>query len=487
MNDLTAPDTRLEFATDESIGFAALKKLPVGSAEYFSYQLFWQIHFVNRNFLSMLFWGNIGRGLQTLRLASRDRYFTAVSGSEAARRWDDDDFFTLQNTTFHNPEMIAACRELPSDVASVLARADLSQRVAAGAIFEVDHGPSVAPFQHSVQPGRVIVPSRCWYEADADTLRPLAIEAAGRITLPGAGADWVEARRHHQQCNLLNSQIAYHLLFNHVVVEVFSISMYRWLPPSHPMRFLLMPFVGSVPFVNNGFGKSLIYDRLVRHFSMTREAVLEYSRHALRARGYDYFDFTTSLAKRGMTDQPFYTFGAAGARWLTHMNEALDAILAVIYPTDDALAADAPLRQWAKEALVQLQWTEHVKIADWGRDMLRWILSGVLFSSSYRHSIYHYRFHEIMGVRENSPFHMNTDGTPPSFRDQLGREMVGCGLDFPNVLFELSSWTPPADPSIDPKVFGAVSELYAVFHAQSAALRATCPALSNMRLTTMSH
>ncbi len=487
MDNLNAPDPRMEFTTDEGIGFPALKHVPVGSREYFSYQLFWRIHFVNRHFLSMLFWANVGRGLQALRLAPSDRYFSAISGSEALRRWADDDFFTLQNTTFHNPEMIAACRDLPADLMALLARPELAQKLAAGALFEVDHLPSIAPFQDQVQPGRVIAPSRCWYEADGDTLRPLAIEAAGRITLPSAGDDWVQARRHHQQCNLLNSQIAYHLLLNHVVVEVFAISMYRWLPAAHPMRFLLMPFVGSVPFVNNGFGKELIYGTLVRHFSMTRDAVLEYSRHALRARGFNYFDFTTCVAERGMTDRPFYTYGVAGARWLTRMNEALDALLDAMYPSDDALAADAPVRRWADEALCQLQWTEHLKIADWGRDMLRWLLSGILFSSSYRHSIYHYRFHEIMGVRENSPFHMNTDGALPGFWDQLGREMVGCGLDYPNVLYELSSWTPPADPNVAPKVFATVSELYGVFHAESAALKAAWPALSTMRLTTMSH
>lgn len=492
---LPAPLSKLGYDNDVGIGFPKLDRVPLFSREWWSYRVFWKIHFINRESISAIVLGGLGRLARRFGWIPEHRTLTKIDQSETARRWQEDDFFALQNVAHHNPEMIEACTSLDPDVGRHLVAAvpDLAERLAGGDVFRVDHGPTIGPHAGAVHEERSIDPSQAWYVRRLDPGRghhrlvPIGIAAAGRLTLPDAGPDWQQAKWNHQQCNFLNSQIRYHLLLNHVVIEMFAIAMYRRLPQAHPLRFLLMPFVGSVPFVNNGFGKELIYGHLVRHYAMTQQAVLGFSQASLEGRAADYFDFRADLDRRGMRGRDFYTFGRVGEVWLDELDAGIDAILAAMYPTDDALAADDAARHWATEALGQLGWTDRLNTHDWDRAMLKHLLSGILMSSSYRHSIYHYKCHELFGVKENAPFHLTRGGGLPVMADQAARQMVGCGLEFPNVLYDLGSWSPGHARPLSPALFAAIEHLYVEFHRMTATLKAAEPDLASIRITTMSH
>ncbi|GEM_PF-2738242 len=65
--------------------------------------------------------------------------------------------------------------------------------------------------------------------------------------------------------------------------------------------------------------------------------------------------------------------------------------------------------------------------------------------------------------------------------------MVGCGLEFPNVLYDLGAWGPNPDRRVGPDLFAAIEHLYVEFHRMTATLKADEPDLASIRITTMSH
>ena len=491
---LPAPISALEFGEDPQIGFPTLKRVPRFSRAWWSYRVFWKLHFVNRVSLHTIVMGKLGRWLRRLGWIAPHKTFTHIDLSETARRWRDDDFFAVQHTAHHNPEMIEACRALPDDVGARVTGQlpDLAGRLREGEVFVVDHQPTIGPFIDQVRPGRVMKASRAWFLRTPDSGRgssfqPIAIEAAGTVTLPDQGERWQLARWNHQQCNFLNAQIRYHLLLNHTVVEVFALSMYRRLEAGHALRTVLMPFVGSVPFVNNGFGKELIYGHLVRHYALSLEGVLGFSRASLVGRAHAYFDFREDLERRGMRGQSGYAFGRVGEAWLDSQDQHLAAILEAMYPTEEAFQADVSARHWATEAIGQLGWVQTFPMQEWSRSMLMKLLSGIVMSSSFRHSIYHFKCHELLGLKENAPFHLRAGGALPTMDEQQERQMVGCGLEYPNVLYDLGRWSPGHDSSLHPELSAAVERLYVDFHRMTATLKAAEPDFASLRVTTMSH
>jgi hypothetical protein len=412
----------LRFEENSPIGIAGLARLPFPSVTAVRYKQLYAIGFISRRTIPLIFANRLRYVLARLGLLRRRIHAAGLLESETARRWRDDDFFVEQFLTLHACEVIALCPALPeADRARILERAPaLGQAAAEGRLYILDHTPYLVGTQPFLRPRALLYATRAYIEVRDDRPKLAAIGWDDGLALPG-DEGWMAARAMHSHGSLMVCQISLHL-FTHVIAEGAAVAMYRKLGRAHPMRDLLTPFIGLVPFVDLGYGKDVIFDSVAGASSLTR-AGLEQILRNVQHTTWGYLDAAEHRARRRVEGLPGYVFGQESARFHALIHEGAVEAIEALYPSDAAVVADVELNAWLDDMATHMRWP---RIAS-TREALAHLIGNLMFLATFRHSIYHHRADELYGLTENVPTIIYADGSPPGIVEQYVIEYyAGC-------------------------------------------------------------
>ncbi|WP_437477441.1 lipoxygenase family protein [Sorangium sp. So ce1014] len=301
-----------------------------------------------------------------------------------AARWMEDAEFGRQRLVGINPTHIR--RATPRDLCEFLSGAEpqpitladgrtLEMLCESGKLYSIDYRIFKGIVDTDVQQelGKYpLAPTCMLHQNAAGELLPVAIRLAhshggdgappDKIFTPlGPADDWLTAKIAVASTDAIYQGEVTHLLFSHLIMEPFAVSTYRNLPATHPLHQLLRPHFFNTLAINELARRRFLGRG--RFFGVTSAVASEGSFELLRRayagsgiggyRGKPWRFFESALpydvSARDVGDLKNYHYRDDALLHWTAIQEYVEQVLKVAFPTPRCLASDASLQRWVQE------------------------------------------------------------------------------------------------------------------------------------------
>uniref|UniRef100_A0A8D0HEH0 Uncharacterized protein n=1 Tax=Sphenodon punctatus TaxID=8508 RepID=A0A8D0HEH0_SPHPU len=292
--------------------------------------------------------------------ARRDRLFlsSCLSPEYVTNHWQEDSFFGYQYLNGVHPVFIRKCTEIPANfpvtqemvAGSLGTSTTLQEALKTGKIFIADY-KILEGLQTNVINSQTqhVTASLCLFyqEPSQGDLLPIAIQLTqtpgpeSPIFLPSDSEwDWMLAKMWVRNSDFHVHQVVSHLLYTHLLAEVFAMATLRQLPMCHPLYK-----VRGVIWVEGKTG--------------TAASPLGYSGlHPLMERGMQSLTYTTlclpsDIQARGVNSIPNYCYRDDGMKLWTAIESFVSGIVEYYYKNNDRVQNDTELQAWVAEIFAE--------------------------------------------------------------------------------------------------------------------------------------
>ncbi|XP_053426471.1 polyunsaturated fatty acid lipoxygenase ALOX15B [Nycticebus coucang] len=283
--------------------------------------------------------------------------------------WKEDTFFASQFLNGFNPVLIRRCRYLPKNfpvtdamVAPVLGPGtNLQAELEKGSLFLVDHG-ILSGIQTNVINGKPqfsAAPMTLLYQRPGSgPLLPIAIQLSqtpgpnSPIFLPSDDKwDWLLAKTWVRNAEFSFHEALTHLLYSHLLPEVFTLATLRQLPHCHPLFKLLIPHTRYTLHINTLARELLIAPQQVvdRSTGLGIGGFSELIQRNMKQLNYSDLCLPEDIRNRGVEDIPGYYYRDDGMQIWGAMERFVSEIINIYYPSDMSVRDDRELQAWVRE------------------------------------------------------------------------------------------------------------------------------------------
>ncbi|XP_060112825.1 hydroperoxide isomerase ALOXE3-like isoform X1 [Heteronotia binoei] len=295
-------------------------------------------------------------------------FYRSPASEYVSRHWDEDAFFGYQYLNGVNPVFIRKCTEIPAKfpvtqemVAKSLEKhTTLDKELEKGNLFLIDcqilEGTPATKLngrrQHIAAP-ICLLRLNPWGE-----LVPIAIQLTQQpgpespIFLPSDSEwDWGLAKFWVRNATFHIHEVLTHLLYTHLMAEVFTLATIRHLPMCHPLYKLLIPHTRYTLHINV-LGRVRLFGPggLIDEATATGFHGLSY----LLAKGLSTLTYSTlclpdDLRDRGVESLPNYYYKEDGMKLWEAIHSFVSGIVCLYYPDDISVREDPELQAWVAE------------------------------------------------------------------------------------------------------------------------------------------
>ena len=302
-------------------------------------------------------------------------------------RWKSDEEFGRRMLNGANPVLIKRCTSIPPNfgvtpemVQPLMPEgSDLLREMEDGFVYFADckilegipvwDGSKAGVNKNSIPSAlpRYVSPAMAMFHVNrSGKLLPIAIQLHQELGSPvwtplDNEAEWQFAKLYYKCADSQVHQMLTHLLETHLIVEPFAVSVFRNLPPMHPVSKLLYHHLKGVVAINT-FGRIILVapgglaDQIISiggggHIEMISKSYLN---------EWDYlnFSFPNRLRRRGVEDPsklPGYYYRDDGMALWDIMWNFCHSFLSATYgadpacTVDDAVQQDVEVQAWIRE------------------------------------------------------------------------------------------------------------------------------------------
>jgi arachidonate 15-lipoxygenase len=298
----------------------------------------------------------------------------------------------------------------------------LLERLHSGHLYVLGYDALRAGDGHPLQPGKYVAPANVLFcfAPELDTpfaVVPVAIECAtGRadaettVVTPLDGSRWLSAKRLVGVADVNYAELCLHLARAHFMTVPFAMALHRVLPPSHALHQFLLPHLRFDLFVERMAWTQGVVNTggtLVRSLAGSSQWSQAVARTVHRDLSFREQHFERDLAARDMNDAALdYPYRDDGRLLWQAIRAFVNRFIALTYPTEQALADDAPLHSFLSEVgspqggnvrglLAGDRLTTHAELVE--------ILTQVLFVAGPFHALCHYSSAAQLQHTDESP------------------------------------------------------------------------------------
>ncbi|KAM6453133.1 polyunsaturated fatty acid lipoxygenase ALOX15B-like [Liasis olivaceus] len=294
-------------------------------------------------------------------------YRTPVS-EYVSKHWDEDAFFGYQYLNGVSPGIIQRCPEIPAKfpvtqemVAESLGTdTTLDKEVKEGHIFLIDcqilEGIPATSLNGS--PQYVSAPLCLLRLTACGEMVPIAIQLTQQpgpkspIFLPTDSEwDWALAKFWVRNSTFYIHEMLTHLLYTHLVVEVFLLATLRQLPRCHPVHKLLIPHFRYTLHINVLGRENLLAPNgmLDKVMGTGFQGLSQLVARGLSKLTYSTLCLPDELRDRGVESLPNYYYKEDGLKLWGAIESFVSGIISLYYPSDTAVEKDMELQAWVAE------------------------------------------------------------------------------------------------------------------------------------------
>ncbi|XP_048372794.1 hydroperoxide isomerase ALOXE3-like [Sphaerodactylus townsendi] len=282
--------------------------------------------------------------------------------------WDEDAFFGYQYINGVNPVTIRKCTEIPAKfpvthemvAKSLENHTTLDQELEKGNLFLVDCEilEGVPATELNGRRQHITAPICLLRLTPQGELLPIAIQLTQQpgpespIFLPSDSEwDWALAKFWVRNSTFHIHEVLTHLLYTHLMAEVFTLATIRHLPMCHPLYKLLIPHTRYTLHIN-----VLGRVRLFGPGGLIDEATATgfHGLSVLLAKGLSALTYSTlclpdDLKERGVESLPNYYYKEDGMKLWEAIHSFVSGIVSLYYPDDISVREDPELQAWVAE------------------------------------------------------------------------------------------------------------------------------------------
>ncbi|XP_062993290.1 hydroperoxide isomerase ALOXE3-like [Elgaria multicarinata webbii] len=335
-------------------------------------------------------------------------FYRSPVSEYVSKHWAEDTFFGYQYLNGVNPVVIRKSVDIPTKfpvthemVAEFLEKdTTLDKELKNGTIFLIDcqilEGTPATELNGSLQ--HISAPLCLLHLTRRGDMIPIAIQLTQQ---PGPGSpiflptdsewDWTLAKFWVRNSTFHIHEVLTHLLYTHLVVEVFMLATLRQLPMCHPVYKLLIPHFRNTLHINV-LGRSYLFNPggLIDQSTGTGFHGLSH----LLAKGLSTLTYSTlclpdDLRNRGVESLPNYYYKEDGMKLWEAIESFVSGILGLYYGSDRSVKEDPELQAWVAEIFDKCffkcessDFPEHLETT---AELTKY-LTMVIFTSSVRHA-----------------------------------------------------------------------------------------------------
>ncbi|XP_076810011.1 allene oxide synthase-lipoxygenase protein-like isoform X2 [Clavelina lepadiformis] len=299
------------------------------------------------------------------------RQFTDRQATNYIDNWDTDKRMGQQVLTGISPLQVSQCRELPdyfnvknSDVIALLGEnTTLEEQMKAGKCYIVDFNEKFKTLPRNVHLATK-EPLHCpnavglfHVNAKGDFL-PIAIQLVPGdrdylFTPADSKDDWLLAKMYFRTAESSLHEWDSHLFSTHVIMEPFSIALFRCFPRCHPLYKMLRPHLQTVVAINTDGRVGLIAPGSATNGTVAIASAPS-QRYLFKNITMDDLDIEKRLKKQGIDDPKllpnFHYRDDAIALWRI-METYVRNMICHYYKTDEDVCNDNELQDFAKDVV----------------------------------------------------------------------------------------------------------------------------------------
>ncbi|XP_034991380.1 hydroperoxide isomerase ALOXE3 isoform X1 [Zootoca vivipara] len=295
-------------------------------------------------------------------------FYRSPVSEYVSKHWDEDAFFGYQYLNGVNPVVIRRCTEIPANfpvthemvAKSLENHTTLEEELKKGTIFLIDcqilEGVPAAKLNGTLQ--HISAPLCLLHSTPLGEMIPIAIQLTQQpgpespIFLPTDSEwDWALAKLWVRNSTFHIHEVLTHLLYTHLVVEVFLLATLRQLPMCHPVHKLLIPHFRYTLHINVlGRGNLFAPGGLIDLAMATGFHGLSY----LLAKGLSALTYSTlclpdDLRERGLESLPGYYYKEDGMKLWEAIESFVKGIVHLYYKSDGSVKEDPEIQAWVAE------------------------------------------------------------------------------------------------------------------------------------------
>ncbi len=336
-----------------------------------------------------------------------ERILSTIPPPRVKEFWEEDREFARQRMAGVNPMAIHRCSNIPNEAIAKATDRFLTERhkttfnqaLDSGRLYETSY-PLLweQPIQDKVRPGAFLAAPTClFYVDDTGTLMPAAIQLKPRDLIKGNPVftpispkwDWRLARAHVQASDAHYHESVSHLLETHLVSEIFALATHRNLHPNHPLHQLLVPHFTHTLAINEQARKNLLADHgeIARCMAAKHTGNINLVRMTWSSWNYQDHNLQADLQHRDVKELSGYLYRDDSLAVHSAITEYARGILQIWYKSDEDVALDTELQNWAREiASPSLGQVRGFPVEISSREQLFEIASNVIFRASAQHA-----------------------------------------------------------------------------------------------------
>uniref|UniRef100_A0A8C5PYT9 Uncharacterized protein n=1 Tax=Leptobrachium leishanense TaxID=445787 RepID=A0A8C5PYT9_9ANUR len=282
--------------------------------------------------------------------------------------WKEDTFFGYQYLNGPNPVTIKKCTEIPENfpvdqemVANSFGEStNLQTELEQGNVFVANYKilEDIPPNTINEKGQYLTAPLCLLWKNPEDHLVPIAIQLGqapgpdNPIFLPNDDEwDWTLAKIWVRNADFQLLQVRQHLLYNHLLAEVFCMATFRQLPMQHPVYKLLVPHLQDTLRIHVLARSQLaspggLFDQTMAVGSQGAHILL---RKVMEDLTFESIFLPDDIHARGMDTIPNYYYRDDGMKIWSATARFLTSIVNYYYKNDDQVVGDAELQAWVNE------------------------------------------------------------------------------------------------------------------------------------------
>uniref|UniRef100_A0A8D0HJ39 Lipoxygenase domain-containing protein n=1 Tax=Sphenodon punctatus TaxID=8508 RepID=A0A8D0HJ39_SPHPU len=303
---------------------------------------------------------------------------SCLSPEYVTNHWQEDSFFGYQYLNGVHPVFIRKCTEIPANfpvtqemvAGSLGTSTTLQEALKTGKIFIADY-KILEGLQTNVINSQTqhVTASLCLFyqEPSQGDLLPIAIQLTqtpgpeSPIFLPSDSEwDWMLAKMWVRNSDFHVHQVVSHLLYTHLLAEVFAMATLRQLPMCHPLyKVRGVIWVEGVTSRMHTIHLTLALDLSdLPGFLLLGTGVGYSGLHPLMERGMQSLTYTTlclpsDIQARGVNSIPNYCYRDDGMKLWTAIESFVSGIVEYYYKNNDRVQNDTELQAWVAEIFAE--------------------------------------------------------------------------------------------------------------------------------------
>ncbi|KAJ8265996.1 hypothetical protein GJAV_G00123960 [Gymnothorax javanicus] len=366
--------------------------------------------------------------------------------------WKEDSFFGYQTLNGCNPLMVHQIRQIPPNLSVnsdmlcpfLPEGSSLEQEMERGAFFLLDYKilDEVPTNKINGNQHYTAVPLCLLHYDHQGELKPIAIQLQqipgpqNPVFLPSdPETDWLLAKMWVRCADFQCHQLLTHLLYTHLLGEVYCTATLRRLPEVHPLYQLLMPHLWTTLQINIQARQTLlapggVFDKSTAVGLEGLPVLLRKGTEQLR---YSSLCVPEDLSDRGVRGLPINYYSQDALRVWDALHRFVASWIDLYYPTDGDVQQDSELQTWIQEIFTHgaLGKSETgFPLAFQSKTEVAKFATMVIFSASALHAAVNFSQADFTLWMPNSPAAMARP--PPQCKGSLNME-------------ELLSFLPPAN------------------------------------------